>query len=208
MPLIETPPDAVAITYANALYTVVSPKGQAAVEQTLSELEAVMELARSDRRFNEFLASRIIPAAQRAVSIEKMFMGKISETTVRFLQVLNNKGRLFTLPGVVESFDAIAQKSFGRVEVSVTTASPLSEGDQQMLASQLHAKLGQQPVLHCAVDEAILGGIRIQIGDQLIDASLSSRLGQIREAMTSRGAAKVRAAAERIFKSESSNGHH
>ncbi|HYD02060.1 MAG TPA: F0F1 ATP synthase subunit delta, partial [Phycisphaerales bacterium] len=108
MPLIETKPDAVATVYARALFSSVQSKGgQPAVEQTLAELEALMELARSDKRFNEFLASRIIGVEQRSESLGRMFAGKVSEPTVRFLQVLNDKGRLHAFPAVVAAFDSI-----------------------------------------------------------------------------------------------------
>ena len=214
MPLIEAQPDAVALTYASALYSLVSKQGKAAgsqegaVEQTLGELEGVMEIARKDKNFNEFLASRIIPAEQRSASIEKMFKGKLSDTTVNFLRVLNDKGRLFALPGVVQAFDSLAQKAFGRVEVDVTTATPMSESDKAALSERLKAKLGRQPVLHTYVDESLLGGVRIQIGDHLIDASLATRLAQVRTQMAGGGAARVRAAAERLFTADPrSNGH-
>ncbi|MDP1662831.1 MAG: F0F1 ATP synthase subunit delta, partial [Phycisphaerales bacterium] len=109
MPLIESQPDAVATVYAQSLFNLAfATGGQAAVEQTLEELEGLMELARTDRRFNEFLASRIIGVDKRSDSIGRMLLGKISENTVRFIQVLNDKGRLHAFPAVVAAFDSIA----------------------------------------------------------------------------------------------------
>lgn len=209
MPLIESQPDAVATVYAQALFDLVFSKGgQPAVEQTLGELEGLMDLARSDKRFNEFLASRIIGVDQRSDSIGKMLTGKLAEPTVRFLQVLNDKGRLHALPAVVSAFDSIAQKGFGRVEVDVTTATPLTDSEKASLSTALQAKLGKQPVVHASVDAAMLGGIRIQIGDSLLDASLSSRLAQIREQINTQGLPAIRTASERIFKSDPAmNGH-
>jgi F-type H+-transporting ATPase subunit delta len=210
MPLIEFQPDAVAKVYAQSLFDSVFAKGgQAAVEQTLAELDGLMELARSDSRFNEFLASRIIGVEKRSDSIGRMLLGKLSEPTVRFLQVLNDKGRLHAFPAVVSAFDSIAQEGFGRVEVDVYTATPMSEGDKQALAAQLQAKLGKPPVIHTYTDPSMLGGIRIQIGDRLIDASLGTRLAQLREQIATHGLPGIRAAADRIFKTEapSLNGH-
>ncbi len=210
MPLIESQPDAVATVYAQSLFDLAFAKGgQAAVEQTLAELEGLMELARSDRRFNEFLASRIIGVEKRSDSIGRMLLGKISENTVRFIQVLNDKGRLHAFPAVVAAFDSIAQHGFGRVEVDVYTATALSDSDKAELASQLQAKLGKPPVLHTYTDASMLGGIRIQIGDRLIDASLGTRLAQLRERISDHGLPTLRAAADRIFKSDAPalNGH-
>ncbi|HZW07982.1 MAG TPA: ATP synthase F1 subunit delta [Phycisphaerales bacterium] len=211
MPLIETQPDAVSKVYAQSLFDSVFAKGgQQAVEHTLAELEGLMELARTDKRFNEFLASRIIGVEKRSDSLGRMLAGKISEPTVRFLQVLNDKGRLHAFPAMVSAFDSIAQEGFGRVEVDVYTAAPLSESDKAALAAQLQAKLGKPPVLHAYTDPSMLGGIRIQIGDRLIDASLGTRLAQLREQIAAHGLPTLRAAADRIIKSDAGpalNGH-
>jgi len=204
MPLIETPPDAVCSLYAKALFESVSRSAggggvQGAIEQTLGELQDVLGLARDNKRFGEFLSSRIIDIGARRQSLDKLFGGRASSQVVNFLKVLNDNARLSLLPGVVEAFDALAQHSFGRVEVGVTTAEVMSQDDRDALAQRLQAKLGKTPVLHCKVDPAILGGIRIQIGDQLVDASLSTRLAQVRQQMNERGSATIRGAAERLY---------
>lgn len=199
MPLLETQPDAVANLYAHALFDVAVKGGEQAVQSTLDELEAVMEVARADKGFNEFLASRIISSDQRSESLDKMFKGKLSDATVRFLQVLNGNGRMHVLPAVVQAFDSIAHKKFGRIEVDVYTATPLSESDKQALSAQLQAKLGRAPVIHAYTDPSMLGGIRFQIGDRLIDASLGARLAKIREQISTNGLPGIRAAADRIF---------
>lgn len=208
MPLIESKPDAVAITYARALFDVVKGGGQEAVERTFAELEAVLEEARQSKSFSEFLSSRIVDSDRRSLSIEKIFGGKFSQPVVNFLKVLNDKGRLHALPAVTEAFDSVAQQSFGRVEVDITTAVELSQGEKDALAARLQQKLGKAPVLHCTVNPALIGGMRIQIGDQLIDSSVSTRLGQIREAMNTRGSSIVRAAADRIISSQSNGVMH
>ena len=62
MPLTEAAPDALARTYATSLFELAQSRGgQATIEQVQGELEDVLELARNDRRFSEFLASRILP---------------------------------------------------------------------------------------------------------------------------------------------------
>lgn len=209
MPLIETQPDAVSSLYAHALFDSAAEKGgEQAVLDTLAELEAVMELARADKKFNEFLASRIVGVDQRGDSLERMFKGRLSDYTVRFLQVLNGNGRLHALPAVVQAFDSLTHERFGRVEVDVYTATPMSDADRQALAGLLQAKLGRHPVIHAHTEPSMLGGIRFQVGDTLIDASLGTRLAQIREQITAHGLPTLRAAAERIIAADPGrNGH-
>src|SRR5690349_12671435 len=95
MPLTEAQPDALAHTYARSLFELVNSKGgRTAVEETQAELEDILELARQDRRFNEFLASQVLGTEERSASLLKIFKGRISDLTLRFLLVLNRKGRL------------------------------------------------------------------------------------------------------------------
>ncbi|MCU0689355.1 MAG: ATP synthase F1 subunit delta [Phycisphaerales bacterium] len=199
MPLIESKPDAVAITYARALFDVVRGGGAGAVEETRQELHDVVELARRDKAFGEFLSSRIVDSGKRERSLDKMFGGRVSGSVLNFLKVLNSNGRLGSLPAIAEAFTTVAQESFGQIPVLVTTATPMSEGEHAALASRLKAQLGREPVLNCTVNPALIGGVRIQIGDKLIDASVATRLAQVRDSMNSRGSALVRAAAEKIF---------
>jgi F-type H+-transporting ATPase subunit delta len=210
MPLIITQPDAVSKVYAQALFdTVMAAGGKSAVEQTLAELESLVGMAQRDPKLNEFLASRIIGIEERSASIGRMLKGHLSETTVRFIQILNDKGRLNAYPAIVASFDSISHHGFGHVEVDIYTATPLSDADKATLTAQLHEKLGMPPVLHTYVEPAMLGGIRIQIEDRLVDASLSTRLAKLREQINTRGLPSVRGAVDRIFKTDapSLNGH-
>jgi F0F1-type ATP synthase delta subunit len=111
MPLIESQPDALSQVYARSLFELAESKGgRPTIESSLAELEEILELARSDARFSEFLASRVLPVAERSRSLEKIFRGAVSELVLRFLQVLNEKGRLGHLPAVAAAFDRLVQE--------------------------------------------------------------------------------------------------
>src|SRR5687767_2966048 len=113
MPLIDAQPDALAEVYARSLFELAESKGgRPTIEATLAELEDIIEMARGDRDFSEFLASRVLPVAERSRSLEKIFKGRSSDLTLRFLQVINEKGRLAHLGAVVVAFDRIVQEKF------------------------------------------------------------------------------------------------
>jgi F-type H+-transporting ATPase subunit delta len=210
MPLTEAAPDAVARIYANSLFELTREQGgQAAIEATLGELEDILELARTDAKFNEFLASRILPAATRAESLRKIFTGRSSDLTLRFLLVLNRKERLSHLAPIVAAYDLLVQEAFGRVEVDVYTASPLSGDELEAIRARLRSVLGKEPVVHPYTDGSMIGGIKLQIGDQLIDGSVQAKLRRMRDRLTNEGAASVRTKAGRILDdSASGNGVH
>lgn len=137
--------------------------------------------------------------AQRSASLEKIFKSKVSDLTLRFLQVLNEKGRLSHLPPIVAAFDRTVQDKFGKVEVDVYTASPIAHDDLRTIRERLLQALGKEPILHPYTDESMIGGIRLQIGDKLIDGSLSTRLRKLKDQLATDGAAAVRARAEKMI---------
>lgn len=202
MPLTVSEPDALARLYARSLFELASTDGgQSRIEEVLSELDQVLELARTDTRFAEFLSSRILPSKKRAESIQRIFQGSVSDLTLKFLQVLNMKDRLAHLPPIVAALDQMVQKEFGRIEVDVYTATPATPDELNSIRTRLQTLLGREPVLHAYTEPSMIGGLKLQIGDQLIDASLSANLRRLRDRLANEGSATIRANAGKFFNS-------
>jgi F-type H+-transporting ATPase subunit delta len=200
MPLIESQPDAVARTYARSLYELADAGGgRAKVEEVLGELEDILELTRSIPSFGEFLASRSLAASARGESLKRILGGRVTQLTSNFLQVLNDKGRISALPAIATAFDSIVQEKFGRVEVDVFTATPLDPQAADGMKGRLAKALGKEVVLHPYTEPAMLGGVKFRIGDQLVDASIATRLRRVKDQIEGSGAATLRAKFKNII---------
>ena len=162
----------------------------------LGELEDVLELTRSDAKFGEFLASLILPAKKRAVSLQQIFKGRVSDVTLRFLLVLNQKERLGHLPAIIAALAQMVQEAFGRIEVDVYTASPISQEELRDIHQRLQTVLKREPVVHAYTEPPMIGGLKLQIGDQLIDASVQTRLRRMRDKLTQSGGSELRSKAD------------
>lgn len=194
MPLLETPPDALSEVYATSLFEVCQKDGgDTAVQETLDELTAILSMAREDAAFNEFLASQVLSARDRAKSLRSVFEGKISNRTLTFLLVLNDKDRLARLPSLVQAFHEKAQEAFGRLEVDVHTAGPISSADLSTIRDRLAAALNKEVVAHHRNDPAMIGGLKLRFGDRLVDGSIATRLRRFRDQLGEDGAARIRA---------------
>lgn len=200
MPLIESQPDALATVYARSLLELADAGGgQARIESVMGELESVLDMARADKRFGEFLASRVLSTANRAASLRRIFEGNCDDLVLRFLLVLNQKGRLGHIVAIVAAYDALVQERFGRIEVDVFTASPVEFAELERVKARLSTILGKEVVVHPYTDESMIGGVKFRIGDQLVDASLASRLRRMRDRLHTAGGAELRARASRII---------
>lgn len=193
MPLIEAQPDALAKVYAKSLFEIAqSQGGQQNAESILGELEDILEIARNDRSFNELLASRLIDAKKRDASLVRMFEGKVSTLTLNFIRQLNRKGRLANLSQIAVAMDTLVQEQFGRIEVDVFTASPISASELENVRKRLSDSLGKDVIMHPYTDSSMLGGIKLRMGDQLIDGSIQAELRKMRDVLLNKGSANVR----------------
>ncbi|MCI0362537.1 MAG: ATP synthase F1 subunit delta [Phycisphaerales bacterium] len=179
--------DALANVYAKSLFELAQQEGgERTITAVLGELEQICELMRSDKSLREFFASPIIDMARRSASIQHMFSERVSDLVLRFLLVLNNKRRLNHLEAIAAAYDRMVHETFGRIEVDVYTAAPLANKDLETIEERIKQALGREPVLHPYTEPSMLGGLKLRIGDQLIDGSVVSKLRRMkRELMSS-----------------------
>ncbi len=176
--------DTLARIYARSLFDLCNDAGgRDKILEVADELEQICELVRSDAGFRSYLDSPVIDTARRSLGVKSIFANRITDLVLRFMLVLNTNGRLGRIESIHAAFDELVQEAWGRVEVDVWTASPLDAGGQDMLRSRLHEILGKEPVLHAWTDASVIGGIRIRIGDTLIDGSVASRLKQLERSL-------------------------
>jgi F-type H+-transporting ATPase subunit delta len=195
-----TATDAVATVYARSLYELAeSAGGLDKVVEVGDELEQICELTRSDASFRELLASPIIDRKARGTSLSTMFQDRISDLTLRFLLVVNEKGRLGHLETISAAHQNMVQEAMGRIEVDVFTPSPIDDEQLQMIGRRVKEAIGKEPVLHAYTEPAMIGGLKLRIGDQLIDGSAATRLRRLRQRLMTRGATAIQERAGRII---------
>ncbi|MFO0963834.1 MAG: ATP synthase F1 subunit delta [Phycisphaerales bacterium] len=182
--------DEVAKVYAKSLFELARElgAGEAGIAAMGAELREVCEIVRRDKRALEFFRSPIIDPKRRAASLRAIFAGRVTETLLNFILVLNDKGRLHELLNIEEAYEAMEQAAFGRVEVDVYTVDGrLDSSAEGSIRAQLKSALGKDPVLHVYADRSMIGGLKVRIGDQLIDGSIDAQLRRMRSSILSRG---------------------
>jgi F-type H+-transporting ATPase subunit delta len=175
----------VAKVYAQSLLELALASGGDAPAEVGAELDALCEAARADAGFREFLASPMLERVERQASLERILQGKASDLLLRFVLVLNRKGRLGNLLEIGDAFDQLLQERFGKVEVDVFTVQggQLSDEVTAAVKDRVQGVFGKEAVLHSYRDAAMIGGIKLRIGDQLIDGSVATRLRRMQAAM-------------------------
>jgi F-type H+-transporting ATPase subunit delta len=168
--------------YASALFDLaVDTKAIEAVESSLAKLTAA--LAESGD-LAALIASPLVSRTDAAKGIAAVAAALgLDDLTARFLGVLADNRRLADLPAMIRAFGQIVAAHRGEVTAEVTTAHPLDDEQLAALKAQLKSRVGRDVAVQTKVDPAILGGLVVKLGSQLIDASIRTRLNTLATAM-------------------------
>lgn len=175
------------------LSTLARPYAKAAFEYAAANnaldvwSEALAWLAQlvEDAQLAALLCSPSVARAQRARLLIELGDERLGTPVRNFVQVLAENDRLLLLPVLFEQFQAFKADHQRVVEVEVTSAAPIDEGQQQRLARALAQRLGREVRLQVSIDPALIGGAVIRAGDTVIDGSLRGRLNKLAGALLS-----------------------
>jgi F-type H+-transporting ATPase subunit delta len=151
-------------------------------DATLDELdEMVDDLFVGRPEFASLMGSPVRSAADKDAVLVRSLEGRASPLLVRFLRVLNRHGRLALVGPVSREARRIWDRRQGRVPVTVLSATELDESQLAAVRDKLVAMTGGTPVLSVRVDPSLIGGLVVQVGDIVYDASVRRRLEQLRQ---------------------------
>jgi ATP synthase F1 delta subunit len=114
-------------------------------------------------------------------------IGIQTETARELISSLITTSSAHQLKRILDDFDSLRAFDEGKVKAVVTSAQPLSEEQVRRLTSVLQKQLaeGEELELEQHVDEALLGGLKVEMNDQQVDLSVSQRLGELDAALRS-----------------------
>ena len=121
-------------------------------------------------------------AAGKTIGAVASTMGTDALTT-KFLGVLAQNRRLGQLPAIIRAYETLLSNHKGEARAEVTSAHPLTKTQITALAKSLKARVGREVAVEAKVDPAILGGLVVKIGSQMIDSSIRTRLNSLALAM-------------------------
>jgi F-type H+-transporting ATPase subunit delta len=170
----------VARPYAEAAFALADRQGTLGKWSPLLERLAAIAgdpVAREAVRNPELGAERVY-AMFAALCGELLF-----DEAQRFLRVLIDNGRLDALVEIRELFEALRREREGVAEANIVSAFPLEGAQLAALVAALEARLQRKVRTVVGVDRELIGGVRIQIGDEVIDGSVRGKLGAMAAAL-------------------------
>lgn len=187
----------IAHVYAEALLNS-AEKRQLGLE-ILEELQAlVRDVFDRDPHFEAFLQSGAIGRDRKTSALHKALEGRSSELLFDFLHVLNRHDRLALIRPMVAAYQHLVNERGGRIRVQVRTAVPLPDDQREQLRNQLRQSLQKEPMLEPSIDPDLIGGVILQVGDWLYDASVRTQLEQLRKKILERSSHEIQSGRDRF----------
>lgn len=170
-----------ALKYAQAVYEIASEKTM------LDEVEKQLKLVEATIAGHADLATLmyhpLVPAPAKKETVSRIFAGELDEFVQNFLLLLIDKRREPALPAIISEYIRLANEARNIAEAEVFTAKELSAEQLQALAAKLSKVTGKNIVLKTTVEQELIGGIVVKIGDKLIDGSVGRQLKMLKASL-------------------------
>ena len=167
----------IASVYARSLFEV--GKDNDKLDVLKEQLDQVADELDQNRELQVFFFSPYFSSAEKKDGIGKVLDGG-DEHFVRFLELLAERHRLPVLFRIRREFDRLWAEENKQLPVTITSAVELDEETVKNLGKQIEDQTGQQIDLTANVDPDLIGGLRMQVGNMVYDATIRGRLEKLR----------------------------
>ena len=170
----------IARPYAEAAFRLADAQGKLAEwSAALANLSAVA----ADERVRAVIGDPGHSDAKVAGLVISILAGKLSGEAENFVRVLAENGRLGVVSEIRTHFEALKNEREGTVEAEVTTAFEMDQAQVADLVSRLEKSTGRKVRARVSVDKSLIGGVKVVIGDKVIDGSARAQLSALENAL-------------------------
>src|SRR3954454_3318979 len=170
----------VAHVYAEALFEAGKDRGK--LDQLQQQLTQFTDAVDGNQELQVFLFSPYLSSADKAEGLGRAIAGAEPELT-NFLELLVEKQRMPEIFRIRREFDELWKKENRRLDVTVISAVELDEAVVRKIGEEVERQTGEEVDLASRVDEGIIGGIVLQVGNMVLDASIRNRLEKLRQSV-------------------------
>lgn len=171
---------AAAVKYAKALLALARDRHES--EKILDDL-TMLSVLFEQQDAKQVLIHPILPIKKKRQIIAAIVNAGTSPKVVALLDLLIEKNRGVLLPDIVRAYQVSYREKYAQMEVHVTSAKPLSEAQMDQLKLKLEMFTGKDIAMQISIDQQLKAGAKVQLGDLVLDGTLSGRLEQLKKCM-------------------------
>ena len=187
---------AVASLYARSYLDAAAENGVADADQELTSF--VDDVLAQNPEYRRVLVSDGVSRDDKLGLIDRTLVPSCSEFFANFLRVLVRHGRISLVEQIREVATEIREQVAGQRRVQIRSAKPLSDASRSRIIEQLKSELGFDPILQESIEESLIGGLIIQVGDTVYDSSLRTRVQTLAGRLTERTLNEIQSGRDRF----------
>jgi len=166
--------------YAEALFDAGRDKGK--LDSLQQQLGEFADAVSGNQELQVFLFSPYLSSEEKKQGLERAITGAEPEL-INFLELLVDKHRMPEIFRIRREFEELWKHENRRIDVTVTSAVELDSAVVEKIGQEVERQTGEEVDLSSAVDSGILGGIVLQVGNMVLDASIRTRLEKLRKSV-------------------------
>jgi F-type H+-transporting ATPase subunit delta len=149
-------------------------------------IESIADAMRRDPKLRAFLETPRVDAATKNDVLRKALADRAPAKFVRFIEAVVSRRRQMLIPEIAQEYMDLVDVAENRLHANVTVAREADEKTKKLIAERLSRVFDKTVVPHLTVDERILGGLVVRVGDTVMDGSVRRRLGALKQRMLAR----------------------
>ena len=153
------------------------------VESVLADMKYLLEVSNEALDFQLLLDSPIVKGDKKIAFFGELF-GQFEEISTSFVNLITKNGRESQLPAIAEAFDALVKEHKGIVPVTIISAKALDNSTKEIINAKLDNIVKGQLEITEVIDEKLIGGFIIRLGDKQIDASVANQFNELKQRLT------------------------
>jgi F-type H+-transporting ATPase subunit delta len=170
--------------YAEGLYAIAGAEGDPT--RVEDELFAFAKAVESSPELREALTDPALPTERKRAVITEVLGDRAAPVTTHILELIVDQSHARQLGKIVQAFVGIAAERRSHVVAEVRTAVPLADERRVKLAAALSSATGRQVEVRVVVDPSVIGGAVAQVGDEVTDGTVRTRLLEAQELLRSK----------------------
>jgi F-type H+-transporting ATPase subunit delta len=171
----------IAEVYARALFEAAKEDG--VLDRVHEELGEFADALDEDRNLQVFLFSPYFSSEEKKQGVRRI-VTDADERLLNFLELLAERHRMPVLFRIRRIFDDLWAEENKLLSVTVTSATELDQSLVEDIGKRIEEQTGRQVELSSSVDPEVLGGLRVRVGNMVLDATVRNRLEQLRKQVT------------------------
>lgn len=175
--------------YAEALFEVAIEMNK--LDEFKVEFSQINEIFKSEHKLKVIFEHPKLSKNEKKDIINELFEKNVSKEVLNFMYIIIDKNRERYLDDINDEYVKLYNKEKGIVEAKAITAVKMSEEEMTKLQENLSKKIGSKVILENVIDESIVGGVLVRIGDRVIDASVKGKLDEIKGLLNSVKVTKI-----------------